>query len=151
MLDRQAGRRKNGSMTQLLAILYRSEALTPRGGPDERSFMESARRNNVAAAVTGFLHRESDVYFQWLEGPEDSVQRIFDNIADDGRHSSIVILDRRETKERSFPTWSMGYANSNEFSLFDWAAEHNASLHPPRPDDILEFMQHCAWQLKVGS
>ncbi|MBL3675403.1 BLUF domain-containing protein [Paracoccus aerius] len=35
--------------------------------------LATSRRKNTAAGLTGFLHRESDIYYQWLEGPEDEV------------------------------------------------------------------------------
>ncbi len=70
--------------------------------------------------------------------------KTFERIAKDGRHGEVEVLDRREIAARKFPTWSMGYGNSADVSLFDWAAEHDAPLHPPRPADILAFMQEIA-------
>ena len=127
-----------------LAILYRSEALTPEGGAAEQDILATSRRKNAAAGLTGFLHRESDVYYQWLEGPEPEVLKAFDRIRSDDRHGDVEVLDRQQTETRSFPTWSMGYGNSKTTSLFDWAADHDAPLHPPRVSDILAFMKECA-------
>lgn len=127
-----------------LAILYRSEALTPKGGAAERAILATSRRNNAAAGLTGFLHRESDIYYQWLEGPEPEVLKAFDRIRSDNRHGDVEVLDRQQMDTRSFPTWSMGYGTSKTTSLFDWAADHDAPLHPPRVSDILAFMKECA-------
>ncbi|MDQ1902209.1 BLUF domain-containing protein [Paracoccus sp. WLY502] len=127
-----------------MAILYRSEALTPKGGAAERDILVTSRLKNTAAGLTGFLHRESDIYYQWLEGPEAEVLKAFNRIRSDDRHGDVKVLDRQQTETRSFPTWSMGYGNSKTTSLFDWAADNNAPLHPPRASDILAFMKECA-------
>lgn len=131
-----------------MAILYRSEALTPKGGAAERAILATSRAKNAAAGLTGFLHRESDIYYQWLEGPEPEVLKAFDRIRSDNRHGDVEVLDRQQTAIRNFPTWSMGYGNSQTTSLFDWAAEHDAPLHPPRAADILAFMKACAQRQK---
>lgn len=127
-----------------MAILYRSEALTPKGGAAERDILVTSRLKNTAAGLTGFLHRESDIYYQWLEGPEAEVLKAFNRIRSDDRHGDVKVLDRQQTETRSFPTWSMGYGNSKTTSLFDWAADHDAPLHTPRASDILAFMKECA-------
>ena len=132
-----------------MAILHRSEALTPEGGSAEQDILATSRRNNAAAGLTGFLHRENDIYYQWLEGPEAQVAALFGQIAVDGRHRLVKLLSRRAIPVRKFQGWTMGYANTNQGSLFDWAFEHEVPLHLPRPEDILAFMQPCARQSRV--
>lgn len=131
-----------------MAILYRSEALTPKGGAAERDILVTSRLKNTAAGLTGFLHRESDIYYQWLEGPEAEVLKAFDRIQSDDRHGGVEVLERQQTETRNFPTWSMGYGTSKTTSLFDWAADHDAPLHPPQASDILAFMKECAARQK---
>ena len=131
-----------------MAILYRSEALTPKGGSAERDILATSRRKNAAVGLTGFLHRESDIYYQWLEGPEAEVLKTFDKIKSDVRHGDVEVLDRQHTETRSCPTWSMGYGNSKTTSLFDWVVDHDAPLHPPRVSDVLAFMKECAERQK---
>ena len=131
-----------------MAILYRSEALTPKGGAAERDILVTSRLKNTAAGLTGFLHRESDIYYQWLEGPEAEVLKAFDRIQSDDRHGGVEVLERQQTETRSFPRWSMGYGTSKTTSLFDWAASRDVPLHPPRASDILAFMKECAERQK---
>lgn len=131
-----------------MAILYRSEALTPKGGSAEQAVLATSRGKNAETGLTGFLHRESDIYYQWLEGPEAEVLKAFDRILSDNRHGDVEVLDRQQIETRSFPTWSMGYGTSRTTSLFDWAAAHDAPLHPPRASDILAFMKACAERQK---
>ena len=144
MLDGHAQPGHGCCMSQLLAILYRSEALMPQGGVKERQMLDLSRSDNVPRQVTGFLHREHDIYYQWIEGPEAEVDALFAKIRADTCHSRIKVLSRHEITDRNFSGWSMGYGNTSRHSLFDWAAQHDIPLHPPRPQDILTFMKLCA-------
>ncbi|MCZ0964205.1 BLUF domain-containing protein [Paracoccus benzoatiresistens] len=114
------------------------------GGRCRARHCGQSRRKNEETGWTGFLHRESDIYYQWLEGPEDEVMATFSRISADDRHSDVEVLDHKQSTTRSFPTWSTGYGTSKTSSLFDWAAGRNAPLHPPRVSDILAFMKECA-------
>lgn len=144
MLDDHAPPGHGCRMSQLLAILYRSEALMPQNGVKERKMLDLSRSDNIPRQVTGFLHREHDIYYQWIEGPIAEVDTLFSQIMADDRRSRIKVLSRHEINERSFVGWSMGYGNTTRSSLFDWAAQHDIPLHPPRPQDILAFMKLCA-------
>lgn len=62
------GAAPSGTTHPLTAILYRSDALTAEGSATDRQILAEARRRNTAVNVTGFLHRESDVFYQWLKG-----------------------------------------------------------------------------------
>jgi uncharacterized membrane protein len=131
-------------MAELQALLYRSEALSPESRVKERQFLAMARQDNAQNSITGFLHRENDIYYQWLEGPELDVAALFDKIAKDDRHQNVEVLSRHPILTRNFPSWTMAYASATQCSLFDWAAERGIGLHPPRPEDILAFMRDCA-------
>ncbi|WP_348671004.1 BLUF domain-containing protein [uncultured Paracoccus sp.] len=131
-------------MEHLLALLYRSNALTHENGREDRKVLEAARNRNALSGVTGFLHRENDVFYQWLEGPAENVRGIYRSISEDLRHRDMHVLDERLVAGRSFAGWSMGYSNQSKASLFDWAAEHGIPLHSPSSDHILEFMLSCS-------
>lgn len=131
-------------MTQMIAILYRSEATIPAGSPADRQILAAARARNTAMDVTGFLHRESDVFYQWLEGPAEAVRQIFGSIAQDRRHRDVVKLSERPIAGRNFPSWSMARSETRDTSLFEWAAAAGVSLHAVRPDEILSFLLHSA-------
>lgn len=128
-------------MGQLLGILYRSEALTRAKGADDRALLKIARERNEKLDITGFLHRESDVFYQWLEGPEDAVRAVFASICHDNRHHHLQKVAEQPIAQRSFAQWSMGYSNDDTNSLFDWAAIKGISLHPVRTADVLAFMR----------
>ena len=126
------------------AILYRSEATTIEGGSEELSILDISRRNNAARDITGFLYREDDVFYQWLEGPAQAVADTFAAIRADPRHKRVEELGRYPISERSFPSWSMGHVDKRTVSLFEWAAHNRIALHSVSPRQILTFLKHCA-------
>ena len=46
-----------------------------------------------------------------LEGPDNVVQALFDQIAKDKRHDSIRLLLRKEMEAKEFEEWSMAFIN----------------------------------------
>lgn len=131
-------------MTSLTAILYRSAALTAEGSPEDRAILDISRRNNAARSITGFLYREDDVFYQWLEGPDRAVSDTFDAIRADPRHTGVRELGRHPVAARNFRLWSMGHTDRRTMSLFDWAADNRIVLNAVSPSQILTFLRHCA-------
>lgn len=70
-----------------------------------------SRRNNAAAGVTGLLIAGGNRFLQVLEGDDLAVSRTFDRIQRDDRHFAMVQLAKQTIDERSFGSWSMGFAS----------------------------------------
>jgi hypothetical protein len=81
--------------------------------PQLDSILAAARRTNEAANVTGLLLYHDGSFFQTLEGPKESVIRIFSAIERDHRHSRVIVLQTKTTDARAFPNWSMGFMNAH--------------------------------------
>ncbi len=75
--------------------------------------LDSARRNNPHAGITGALLFNVDSFAQVLEGPEASVRRILATIQKDPRHSDLVVTADHPVSKRVFAQWSMAFAGSN--------------------------------------
>ena len=67
------------------------------------------------------------LFVQWIEGPEASLDALYDTIQDDDRHTDVEILGRGRTTEfasdaesmldpegRLFPIWSLGMVRLNQ-------------------------------------
>lgn len=131
-------------MSSLSALLYRSSALIPERSEEERLIIDTALSRNARLGVTGYLHREVDVFFQWLEGPTESVDAIFASIERDPRHEALQVLLRASVLERRFEGWAMGYTSRHTVSLFDWASDLGLSLNGLDQSGIIRFLEHCA-------
>jgi hypothetical protein len=131
-------------MEALIAVLYRSEAMTAEDGDADKAILAEARKHNAACNVTGFLYRESNIFYQWLEGPPAAVIEVFRWVAQDPRHRDVCKLSEITIAERYFPSWTMGYAQNDSVSLFDWAADNDISLRTIHPTEILHFLLYVA-------
>ena len=69
--------------------------------------MFKARTNNERADVTGCLICRDDIYLQLLEGPAESVMRIYEKIIHDDRHVEVTKLVNHTVTERMFGEWAM--------------------------------------------
>jgi hypothetical protein len=69
-----------------------------------------ANIKNTASGVTGALLYSGGYFVQVLEGPESSVEDIFESIQNDLRHREVVVIKHSHVNERSFPKWSMALA-----------------------------------------
>ena len=77
---------------------------------DEETIEEillKSRQNNAESNVTGALICRSDLYFQYLEGPVDEVNKTFKKIELDDRHKNIQKIKEDETTRRLFASWAM--------------------------------------------
>ena len=96
------------ALPALLHFAYCSRAAE---GVDEAAvgrIVESAQRHNRACGITGVLMFNRGVFFQWIEGPVDQVERLIANLHGDPRHFDIVSLSQSEDKrERLYPNWEM--------------------------------------------
>ena len=77
---------------------------------DEETIEEillKSRQNNAQSNMTGALICRSDLYFQYLEGPIDEVNKTFKKIELDNRHKNIQKIKEDETTRRLFASWAM--------------------------------------------
>ena len=80
------------------------------------SILESARRLNAEADITGALMYNRGCFAQVLEGPRDALQDTFERIQCDERHEDVHLLGFEPTVERGFGEWSMAYVGQSERS-----------------------------------
>jgi Sensors of blue-light using FAD len=70
--------------------------------------IQSSRRWNPENGITGLLVFGSGIFFQWLEGPRDTVTSLMERLKTDSRHENVVALtETEEVRERLFPDWDM--------------------------------------------
>lgn len=135
-------------MSNLTAILYRSESQVRNGKGGLEDILRVAQCRNSDLGITGILHWESGVFHQWLEGPEDQVRTVYSSICKDQRHEKIIKLSDMHIAERSFRFWSMVLCKNDVLSIFDWAAGENISFNKIKPNEILSFLHACSERLK---
>ena len=113
-------------------FLYRSSAAPDLDGGDTQDILRSARHRNQALGLTGCLHFEDGMFFQWLEGPKEGLVQVVEMILEDDRHEDITILDQGALDLRRFQDWRMRFSDKHRASLMDWFAKSDKSTVRPQ-------------------
>lgn len=127
-------------------FLYRSTARDGLTRADLRDILSEARRRNQELQLTGCLHYEDGLFFQWLEGPADGLWRVVDLIRADTRHHDLTVLGQGALDYRRFLDWRMRFTERRDLSLLDWIAASNVSTVEPKAfrDGLVRFLQQLA-------
>lgn len=97
-------------MQPLIHHIYTSAA---QGTPDSEALkriLAQSRRNNAPLGITGMLLHTAGSFFQILEGAPEAIAALFARISADPRHHRITTIIREPIPRRSFPDWTMGFA-----------------------------------------
>lgn len=126
------------------SVVYSSRALCPERSPQMEAIRRAAVARNHRLGVTGFLHREEDLFFQALEGPPEALREIIGLLQGDPRHDGLRILAITPLAERRFAGWAMGFSDHRDLSLFEWlshgATAGGARARSSNAQDILDFL-----------
>ena len=71
------------------------------------NILKSSQKNNKKDGITGALIFREDIFLQFLEGPENKVDKAFNNIASDKRHKHVLKLKEDITDRKLFTSWAM--------------------------------------------
>jgi methanogenic corrinoid protein MtbC1 len=125
------------SAQNLLNVVYRSDAVRPLAGTDMQGLVRGAQARNRAEAITGLVLYDDFHFYQWLEGPADSLGRLMQSISADARHTAIRVLANRAVERRTFQDWAMQLAWPDRSDI----PEDLHVLHPS-PGMIDSLRQH---------
>lgn len=74
------------------------------------SILNSAQYHNPINGITGAMLYSDGYYCQILEGPRTAIEKLFEIIKNDSRHSQIKLLYFNPIAERHFEHWRMALA-----------------------------------------
>lgn len=66
-----------------------------------------ARGRNAEMGITGALIVLPEHFVQALEGPQSSIEEVFESICLDPRHHNVKLVEVTDAPERTFGPWSM--------------------------------------------
>ena len=95
----------------LVRLMYASRATEPVRPETLTAILKKSTQNNPGVGVTGVLCFSGAIFLQVLEGGRSQVSKLYNRIAQDPRHTDVVLLRYEEIDERSFAGWSMGQVN----------------------------------------
>jgi hypothetical protein len=94
---------------RLYSLVYSSRAVEHFDDAELATLLGKAREFNESQDISGMLLYRDGRFIQFLEGPEERVRHLMDDITVDPRHTDVrVLLDGHPTT-RQFSDWTMGY------------------------------------------
>jgi hypothetical protein len=90
-------------------IVYYSDASSPMGEDALIDLLRVSMRNNSRDNITGCMIYANHRFIQLLEGEQAQVERLFNKIKSDSRHSNVQVAVEMSTTQRLFPNWSMAF------------------------------------------
>ena len=93
----------------LVSLVYVSFAVHDMSDAELKDILEVSRRNNKYKRITGMLLYRDGFFLQALEGEKAIVDALYDKIAQDPRHRSVLKVYEDVVDHRTFGDWSMGF------------------------------------------
>lgn len=116
------------SLTRLIYASTISDTFTV---DDIKPIMESAKKNNPDAGLTGLLYFNRRYFLQCIEGSRTEINRTYNKILLDNRHKDLMILSYQEIVERQFANWQMGYLPESDLTQNAYIHfSHNSEFDP---------------------
>ena len=103
----------------LVRLMYASRAAAAALDHEElQAILRQSRANNPPLGVTGVLCvcPASGIFLQVLEGGRSAVNRLYQRIVADRRHSAVELLAFEEITERRFAGWAMGQVDMSRLN-----------------------------------
>jgi blue light- and temperature-responsive anti-repressor len=157
--------RKATTPGSLYRLIYRSREVVAQVVPDGateavlqrelRAIVTSARSHNKDDNITGALLFADSGFAQVLEGPREIVERTFERIAADPRHTDVTVLSFTPAHQRSFPDWPMGFraqTASGSADSFEHLSDSGifSGARVMTGSDVLRFLEKVVQQEDVG-
>jgi len=118
--------------------------------------LATSRRNNVPLGLTGMLLYLGGAFLQVLEGPAESVEKIYTRIRSDSRHWEAQTLLESDVQHRAFGAWSMGFhelkpGQAETENLFRISREAIAGRWTADAAIELKTMMQTFYRVQIGN
>jgi hypothetical protein len=100
----------------LVRLMYASRAAETLRPETLNAILKKSTLHNPVIGVTGVLCFSGEIFLQVLEGGRSQVSKLYNRIAQDPRHTEVVLLSYDEIDERSFAGWAMGQVNMSRLN-----------------------------------
>lgn len=120
--------------TSTASIYFRPEML--------EAMLTGFRKSNHKHGITGMLVYSEGTFMQFIEGKNDTVDRLIKNIIKDKTHHSVMIWENSPSQVRLFSDWSMSFKNVSigEFGKMLGLAGRPLRTITPLPTPLVNYM-----------
>ena len=102
---------------KLVRLFYASKVADNFDTSELDSILSDARERNTRESITGVLFFTTSHFIQCIEGDRESVNRLYNDMMVDARHTDLALLTCGEIDERMFPSWQMAYIAPDDIKL----------------------------------
>ena len=139
-------------MSDFSALVYRSRATAPQTDVDLFYLLAQARQKNDRAGLSGMLLYDRGWFFQWIEGPTESLGVTWNRIRRDPRHQDITVITDQPVPVRLFEDWHMRFAHRDRqhdavfegFVVADPDMLDDLHLNPEKTPNIMAAFSRLA-------
>ena len=100
----------------LVRLMYASRAVPAIDQEELVAILRKSKANNPGLGVTGVLCFGEGIFLQVLEGGRSVINKLYNRIATDARHTDVELLCYEEIGERRFAGWAMGQVNMSRLN-----------------------------------
>ncbi len=134
----------------IFQLAYLSAAWPGLTEQDVHGILRASTVNNRHVGLSRMLLLVDETFFQILEGDRETVERTFERISKDTRHSGVIRVVAQDRDERSFPRWSMGFekiyhgdktADAVPFDIGELARNPEVESLKEKAPELLSFMR----------
>jgi hypothetical protein len=119
-------------------MVYISQSTRKMSTSDLHEILKTAQDNNKSIDVTGSLFYNGGWFLQVLEGPTETLKKLYKKIEKDPRHKNTRIIYDEPARFRTFTRWTMNMTN-----LEDRQAD--------KYDELVEVIEAAKTDRKIGS
>lgn len=97
-------------MYKLVYVSRATELLTR---DEVQLIVDRAQQKNAELGITGFLCMRGDMFLQYLEGEESTVNSLYETIRTDSRHTVLTTARLGHQSVRNFNNWRMQFLDDH--------------------------------------
>lgn len=123
-------------MKKLLQIIYisrstfESKETISKIEPNVARILAKSRVNNRLNGLVGVLYFGDGIFFQCLEGEEETVNNLLAKLEADQRHKDLKVISKKYIEKLSFGDWAMKFAPLDE-QIKQFLKENNFQKFDP--------------------
>lgn len=103
--------------TQHFELIYQSFSVRHLKLANLEEILEESYSRNVEFQISGCLIYHNRMFIQVLEGKEEHVMQLMNNIRKDDRNKDVQVIHKGKIKERGFLGWRMSYIHTDNIPL----------------------------------
>lgn len=100
----------------MLSLIYASSAVRLFTRAELVELLDNSHKTNSKHGITGMLLYRGGNFLQVIEGEDEAVSQLYENIHADPRHKNVTLLSKDPIKTRQFAEWSMAFRNIDKMS-----------------------------------